>query len=77
MPGGAFVMGTSAPPPYPGDGEGPPRLVVLSDFRLDRAEVTRASGSSTGLMPPSQVSNAQFDEFVRATRYVTESETFG
>ncbi len=39
VPGGAFVMGTRLPPPYPGDGEGPPRLVVVSDFFLDRAEV--------------------------------------
>ena len=59
--GGAFVMGTRIPPPYPGDGEGPPRLVVVSDFLLDRDEVT----------------NNQFAEFVRSTGYVTESEVFG
>jgi len=61
VPGGAFIMGTNIPPPYPGDGEGPPRLVVLSDFELDEAEVT----------------NDQFREFVRATGFATESEAFG
>ena len=61
VPGGAFVMGTNVPPPYPGDGEGPPRLVVVSSFSLDEAEV----------------SNNQFAEFVAETGYVTESETFG
>jgi sulfatase modifying factor 1 len=61
VPGGAFVMGTNVPPPYPGDGEGPARLVVVSAFDLDVAEV----------------SNEQFREFVRATGFETESEAFG
>ena len=41
---GAFVMGTNSPPPYPGDGEGPPRLVVVSDFLIDEAEVEKKRG---------------------------------
>jgi len=61
VPGGAFVMGTNAPPPYPGDGEGPSRLVVVSDFLIDQAEVT----------------NSQFAEFVASSGYETESERFG
>ena len=39
VPGGPFVMGTNLEPPYPGDGEGPARLVVVNDFWLDEAEV--------------------------------------
>jgi formylglycine-generating enzyme required for sulfatase activity len=61
VPGGPFVMGTNLPPPYPGDGEGPPRLVVVSSFHLDEAEI----------------SNDHFANFVAATGHVTESETFG
>jgi len=61
VPGGAFIMGTNKPAPYPGDGEGPPRIIALSDFLLDKDAVT----------------NAQFSEFVRNTGYETESEKFG
>jgi formylglycine-generating enzyme len=39
VPGGAFILGTNKPAPYPADGEGPPRIVALSDFLLDRDEV--------------------------------------
>jgi hypothetical protein len=42
VPGGAFVLGTNKPAPYPADGEGPPRIVALSDFLLDRDEVFEA-----------------------------------
>jgi formylglycine-generating enzyme required for sulfatase activity len=46
---------------YPDDGEGPVREVALSPFYIDTCAVT----------------NRQFDKFVKATGYETESEQFG
>ncbi|KAM8930461.1 formylglycine-generating enzyme [Pelodytes ibericus] len=48
-------------PGIPQDGEGPSRQVQLHSFYLDMYEV----------------SNLDFEEFVKATSHVTEAETFG
>jgi sulfatase modifying factor 1 len=48
-------------PEIPVDGEGPKRRVAVSAYRIEQMEV----------------SNWQFAEFVRATNFTTESETFG
>jgi formylglycine-generating enzyme required for sulfatase activity len=61
FPAVAFLMGTDFAYANPGDGEGPVRPVTLSPFAIDVYPVT----------------NADFDAFVRATGYVTESERFG
>src|SRR4030095_10095809 len=59
--GGEFAMGSDAPCAVPEDGEGPSRRVVVSDFAIALATVT----------------NREFAEFVRATRYVTDAERLG
>jgi sulfatase modifying factor 1 len=59
--GGEFTMGSDAPEAVPGDGEGPTRRVVVGDFAIS----------------PTTVTNREFAEFVRATRYVTEAERCG
>lgn len=61
IPGGTFLMGTDDKEGFPEDGEGPIRSVTVAPFQMDRRAVT----------------NAQFAEFVRATRYKTEAERFG
>ncbi|WP_446742044.1 formylglycine-generating enzyme family protein [Silvibacterium acidisoli] len=61
LEGGTFLMGTDYERGFPADGEGPVRPVTLSPFWIDEAPVT----------------NAQFAEFVSATKYVTEAEHFG
>jgi formylglycine-generating enzyme required for sulfatase activity len=61
LPGGEFLMGTDDQEGFPQDGEGPVRTVSVSPFYMD----------------PCTVSNAEFREFVRATGYKTEAETFG
>jgi formylglycine-generating enzyme len=61
LPGGEFFMGTDYAGGFPADGEGPIRRVALDAFRIDTTPVT----------------NAAFAEFVTATGYVTEAETFG
>jgi formylglycine-generating enzyme required for sulfatase activity len=61
LAGGRFLMGTDYPFGFPADGEGPVRTVELSPFRIDRYPVT----------------NAQFDEFTKATGYRTDAERFG
>ena len=55
IPAGSFIMGTNKPI-FVADGEGPERKVTLSEFYLDKYEV----------------SNAEFELFVNATGYVTE-----
>jgi sulfatase modifying factor 1 len=60
LPGGRFLMGTAYEEGFAADGEGPVRSVVLSPFSIDVAPVT----------------NSQFAEFVRATKYVTEAERY-
>ncbi|HYP07636.1 MAG TPA: formylglycine-generating enzyme family protein [Bryobacteraceae bacterium] len=61
LQGGAFLMGTDSAEAFPTDGEGPVRKVTVDGFYMDARPV----------------SNAQFQEFVRATGYKTESERFG
>ncbi|XP_048462351.1 formylglycine-generating enzyme-like isoform X2 [Rhincodon typus] len=48
-------------PAIPQDGEGPARKVHVKQFYMDMYEVT----------------NAEFDRFIRATDYTTEAEKFG
>ncbi len=54
-------MGTDAPEAVPGDGEGPARHVSVGSFSI----------------APTVVTNGQFGDFVRDTRYVTEAEFVG
>jgi len=61
LPGGEFLMGDSHGEGFPADGEGPPRTVTLSAFRI----------------APTTVTNAQFAAFVRATGHVTQAEQAG
>jgi formylglycine-generating enzyme required for sulfatase activity len=61
LDGGRFLMGTECDEGFPQDGEGPIREVTIDPFYIDRFPVT----------------NAQFQEFVSSTGYVTESERFG
>jgi formylglycine-generating enzyme len=58
LDGGEFLMGTDGPEANVQDGEGPVRKVTLGAFYIDLSPVT----------------NLQFAEFTRATKYVTESE---
>jgi formylglycine-generating enzyme required for sulfatase activity len=57
----AFTMGSDGVDAVPGDGEGPLRRVSLRAYSIARACVT----------------NAEFGDFVRATRYVTDAERAG
>lgn len=61
LPGGEFTMGTDSGEGFAGDGEGPARRVALRPFRIGLAAVT----------------NGEFGDFVRATRYATEAERLG
>ncbi|MGV3494610.1 MAG: formylglycine-generating enzyme family protein [Ramlibacter sp.] len=61
LPGGVFVMGTDSAEGFAEDGEGPAREVEVSPFAI----------------APTAVTNAQFRDFVRATRYITEAEQAG
>ncbi|SHE09673.1 s/t protein kinase [Chlamydia abortus] len=61
LPGGTFLMGTDSAEGFPADGEGPVHEVELDAFYID----------------PYAVSNRQFADFVRATGYRTEAESFG
>jgi formylglycine-generating enzyme required for sulfatase activity len=61
IPAGIFTMGCDGPDAVPGDGEGPTRQVSLDGFRIASTTVT----------------NAEFADFVRATRYITDAETQG
>lgn len=61
LPGGTFVMGTDSAEGFAEDGEGPAREVEVSAFAIAATAVT----------------NAQFRDFVRATRYITEAEQEG
>ena len=58
---GKYSIGFEGPEAFESDGEGPVREITLDSYYLDQTAV----------------SNAQFAEFIEATGYVTESETFG
>lgn len=60
IPGGNYLIGTDEPH-FVTDGEGPERLVKISEFYIDKFEV----------------SNRDFNKFVKATNYTTETEIFG
>jgi sulfatase modifying factor 1 len=61
LPGGFFRMGTDSTEGFADDGEGPSRDVFVDAFRV----------SATA------VSNREFSEFVRATRYLTDADRCG
>jgi len=61
LPGGEFLMGNEGDYGFPADGEGPIHSVHLDPFYLDATCVT----------------NKQFNDFINATHYQTEAETFG
>ncbi|MDN5724313.1 MAG: formylglycine-generating enzyme family protein [Propionibacteriales bacterium] len=61
VPAGTFLMGSIAAETFPGDGEGPVREVMVSEFQLSATTV----------------SNTEFAAFVDATGYVTDAERFG
>jgi sulfatase modifying factor 1 len=61
LPGGDFAMGDDGPLSYPGDGEGPVRVVRVEPFSMD----------------PLAVTNTEFAGFVEATGYVTDAERHG
>ncbi len=56
-----FAMGNEGPDAVPGDGEGPVRRVRVEAFSI----------------APATVTNREFADFVRATRYVTDAERSG
>ena len=58
---GEFTMGNDGPDAVPGDGEGPARRVRVDAFAI----------------APAVVTNRQFGDFVRATRYITDAERCG
>ena len=59
--GGDFLMGNDGPDAVPGDGEGPVRRVWVDAFSI----------------APTTVTNREFGDFVRDTRYVTDAERNG
>jgi len=61
IPGGEFLMGTDGNYGFTADGEGPAHAVLLDPFYMDVTCVT----------------NEQFNAFVNATGFKTESEHFG
>ena len=61
LAGGEFLMGTDGGYGFAADGEGPAHAVQLAAFALDATAVT----------------NEQFNAFVHATGYRTDSERYG
>lgn len=61
IPGGDFMMGNERDYGFPADGEGPVHRVALEPYWMDATTVT----------------NEQFNAFINATGYKTESERFG
>ena len=59
--GGEFLMGTDGDYGFAADGEGPAHVIELNPFHIDVTTVT----------------NEQFNNFVNATKYKTDSERFG
>eukprot|EP01012_Entosiphon_sulcatum_P035839 TRINITY_DN4555_c0_g1_i1.p1 TRINITY_DN4555_c0_g1~~TRINITY_DN4555_c0_g1_i1.p1 ORF type:complete len:347 (+),score=34.07 TRINITY_DN4555_c0_g1_i1:786-1826(+) len=62
IPAGLFLMGSDSPEAHPEDGEGPTRNVsIANQFWIDTCEVT----------------NADFRDFTRATKFRTDAELYG
>src|SRR4051812_43682055 len=61
IPGGESLMGNDRDYGFPADGEGPVHRVALAPFWIDACAVT----------------NEQFNAFVHATGFKTDSERFG
>ena len=61
IPAQQFLMGSNDPDGFRDDGEGPPRLVMVDAFHIS----------------PTVVTNRQFADFVRDTRYITDAERSG
>lgn len=61
LPGGNFLMGTNDEEGFPADGEGPVREITLNSFYIDITTVT----------------NLQFSEFIKATKYITDAGRYG
>jgi len=61
IPASEFTMGNDSPEAVEGDGEGPARRVSVSAFSI----------------APAAVTNREFGDFVRDTRYVTQAEEAG
>jgi formylglycine-generating enzyme required for sulfatase activity len=61
IPGGKFLMGSADADGWAEDGEGPVRAVTVRAYAIGAACVT----------------NAEFNDFVNATRYRTEAERLG
>ena len=61
LDGGEFFMGSEDGDGFAADGEGPVRTVAIKPFYIDKTAVT----------------NEQFIEFARSTKYRTEAERFG
>ena len=61
LEGGTFHMGTDSIEGFADDGEGPARDVVLDPFSI----------------APATVTNREFNEFVRATQYLTDADRSG
>ncbi|HLU01446.1 MAG TPA: formylglycine-generating enzyme family protein [Advenella sp.] len=61
IPAQQFLMGSNDLDGFRDDGEGPPRLVTVDAFRI----------------APTVVTNRQFADFVRDTRYITDAERAG
>jgi sulfatase modifying factor 1 len=61
LSGGSFLMGTDDKEGFPADGEGPVREIIVAPFFIDVGTVT----------------NLQFSDFINATGYKTDAETFG
>lgn len=61
LAGGEYLMGTDQEEGFKADGEGPVQKVTVAPFYMDQTAVT----------------NQQFQEFVEATDYQTESEKYG
>ena len=61
IPGGRSLIGDESKWSYPSDGEGPVHVVELPPFQIDAHAVT----------------NELFDQFVRATGWVTDAEKYG
>ena len=61
LPGGTYAMGDDSVWAYPDDGESPVHDVHVDPFRIDRYALT----------------NARFAEFVAATGFRTDAETYG